>query len=90
MDVKSTFLNGNLEEEVCIEQLEGFKLSENGDCVCKLNKSLYGLKQVPRAWHSRLEKHLQQQGFKRGAADNNIYIKKEDKDMIIIIVYVMI
>jgi hypothetical protein len=50
MDVKSTFLNGELEEEVYIEQLEGFQLSKNADYVCKLKKSLYGLKQAPRAW----------------------------------------
>jgi hypothetical protein len=50
MDVKSTFLNGELDEEVYIEQLEGFQLSKNADYVCKLKKSLYGLKQAPRAW----------------------------------------
>ena len=44
MDVKSTFLNGKLEEEVYIEQPEGFLLSENNDYVCKLKKALYGLK----------------------------------------------
>jgi hypothetical protein len=44
MDVKSTFLNGELEEEVCIEQLEGFQLLENTDYVCKLKKALYDLK----------------------------------------------
>jgi hypothetical protein len=44
MDVKSTFMNGELEEEVYIEQPEGFQLSENADYVCKLKKSLYGLK----------------------------------------------
>jgi hypothetical protein len=88
MDVKSAFLNGNIEEEVYIEQPEGFQLSEDRDYVCKLKKSLYGLKQAPRAWYSRLDKHLQQQGFKRGTADNNIYIKLEDKDMVIIVVYV--
>jgi hypothetical protein len=44
MDIKSTFLNGELEEEVYIEQLEGFQLSENRDYVCKLKKALYGLK----------------------------------------------
>lgn len=44
MDVKSTFLNGNLEEEVYIEQPKGFKLLENKDFVCKLRKALYGLK----------------------------------------------
>ena len=44
MDVKTTFLNGNMEEEVYIEQCKGFDLSDNKDYVCKLKKSLYGLK----------------------------------------------
>ena len=59
MDVKSTFLNGNLEEEVYIEQPEGFQLSDKGDYVCKLNKALYWLKQAPRAWYARLDSYLQ-------------------------------
>jgi hypothetical protein len=75
MDVKSTFLNGELEEEVYIKQPEGFLLSEREDYVCILKKSLYGLKQAPRAWYSILDKYLQQQGFKKGNADRNLYIK---------------
>jgi hypothetical protein len=47
MDVKSTFLNGDLSEEVNMEQPEGFKLSDNLDLLCKLKKALYGLKQAP-------------------------------------------
>jgi hypothetical protein len=58
MDVKSTFLNGELEEEFYIEQPKGFQLSKNKDYVCKLKKALYGLKQAPRAWYSRLDKYL--------------------------------
>jgi hypothetical protein len=58
MDVKSAFLNGEHEEEVYIEQPEGFQLSENENYVCKLKKALYGLKQDPRAWYSRLDKYL--------------------------------
>ena len=50
MDVKYAFLNGKLEEEVYIEQPEGFLLSEIEDYVCKLKNALYGLKQAPRAW----------------------------------------
>jgi hypothetical protein len=72
MDVKSAFLNGELEGEVYIEQPEGFQLSENTDYVCKLKKALYGLKQAPRAWYSRLDKYLQQARFRKGSADNNL------------------
>jgi hypothetical protein len=49
MDVRSTFLNAYLSEEVYMEQPEGFKFSDNPDLVCKLKKALYGLKQAPRA-----------------------------------------
>jgi hypothetical protein len=75
MDVKSNFLNRELEEEVYIEQPEGFQLSENANYVCKLNKGLYGIKQAPREWYSRLDKYLQQARFKKGSVDNNLYIK---------------
>jgi hypothetical protein len=84
MDVKSTFLNGNIEEEVHIEQPEGFLLSKNKYCVCVLNKTLYGLKQAPGSWYSRLDKYLQQQGFKRGTTYNNSYIKIDDAYMLIV------
>jgi hypothetical protein len=88
MDVKSTFLNGDLEEEVYIEQPEGFQLSEKENYVCRLKKALYGLKQAPRAWYSRLDRYLQQQGFKKGNADNNLYIKVNQDSILIIEVYV--
>ena len=86
--VKSTFLNGELEEEVYIEKPQGFELSYHGDVVCRLKKTLYGLKQAPRAWYERLDKYLQHQGFKRGSVDSNIYIKMDKGSMIIIEVYV--
>jgi hypothetical protein len=88
MDVKSSFLNGELEEEVYIEQPEGFQLSENIDYVCKLKKALYGLKQALRAWYSRLDKYLQQAGFRKGSADNNLYIKVSQGNILLIEVYV--
>jgi hypothetical protein len=86
-DVKSAFLNGELEEEVYIEQLEGFQLSENTDYVCKLKKALYGLKQAPRTWYSRLDKYLSQAGFRKGSADNNLYIKVSQGNILLIEVY---
>ena len=53
-----------------------------------MKKALYGLKQAPRAWYARLDKYLQQQGFRRGSADNNLYIKEDQNNLIIIEVYV--
>ena len=88
MDVKSAFLNGKLEEEVYIEQPKGFLLSKNRDYVFKLKKALYGLKQAPRVWYSRLDNYLKKQGFKRGATESNLYLKIEDENMIIVVVYV--
>jgi hypothetical protein len=53
-----------------------------------LKKALYGLKKSPRAWYSRLDGYLQQQGFRKGNADNNIYIKVNQDSILIIEVYV--
>jgi hypothetical protein len=56
--------------------------------MCKLKKALYGLKQAHRAWYSRLDKYLQQAGFRKGSADNNIYIKVSQGNVLLIEVYV--
>jgi hypothetical protein len=88
MDVKSAFLNGDLKEEVYMEQLESFELTDNPDLVCKLKKALYGLKQAPRAWYYRLDKYLQDKEFKRGTVDNTLYIKTEGNELLIMLVYV--
>jgi hypothetical protein len=88
MNVKSAFLNGDLNEEVYMEQPEGFELSDNPDLVCKMKKSLYGLKQAPRAWYQRMDAYLKDKGFKRGPIDNNLYIKTKDNDLLIVLVYV--
>ena len=79
MDVKSAFLNGYLEEEVYIEQPDGFVLGDDPNLVCKLKKALYGLKQAPRAWYSRLDTYLHHIGFRRGVVDSNLYIFSEEK-----------
>jgi hypothetical protein len=88
MDVKSSFLNGEIEEEVYIEQPEGFQLSENAYYVCKLNKVLYGLKKAPRVWYSRLDKYLQHAWFRKGSAHNNLYIKVTQDSILLIEFYV--
>ena len=89
IDVKSTFLNSILEEEVYIEQLEGFIDENNKEKVCKLHKALYGLKQVPRAWYERLHKYHVKIRFERTDDKNNLYIKTEKgKDILISKIFV--
>jgi hypothetical protein len=58
MDVKTTFLNGIIEEEVYIEQPQGFEVHGRESHVCRLKKALYGLKQAPRVWYSRIDGYL--------------------------------
>jgi hypothetical protein len=62
MDVKTTFLNGEIEEELYIEQPDGFMIHEQSH-VCILKKALYGLKQAPRVWYARIDRHLMSLGF---------------------------
>lgn len=88
MDVKLAFLNGELEEEVYIEQLEGFPLIEEKDMVCKLKKALYGLKKAPRTQYARLDKYLAKIGFAKGIAYNNLYLNEIEDGLLIIIVFV--
>eukprot|EP00253_Pinus_taeda_P010069 PITA_10069 len=76
MDVKSAFLNGDLEEEVYIEQPDGFILGNDPNLVCRLKRALYGLKQAPRAWYYRLDKYLHQQGFSK---DDIIFGSNEEE-----------
>ena len=77
MDVKFAFMNGILEEEVYIEQLEGFVDVNNKNIVCRLHKALYGLKQAPREWYERLHNYLVKIRFERIDDNNNLYIKIE-------------
>eukprot|EP00253_Pinus_taeda_P008832 PITA_08832 len=88
MDVKSSFQNGELEEEVYIEQPKGFLLIDKENYVCRLKKALYGLKQAPRAWYAHLDRYLHQPEFKEGSADNNLYVKVDQDNPTIIEVYV--
>lgn len=63
MDVKTTFLNVVLEEEIYMEQPKGFETFNRDIHVCLLKRSLYGLKQAPRAWYTRIDNYLQGLGF---------------------------
>ena len=81
MHVKSTFLNGYLEEEIYIEQLEGFEVQGHEDKVYRLRKALYGLKQAPRSWYNIIDTHLMNLGFIKIVSEFTQYVKKTNKDI---------
>ena len=88
MDVKSAFLNGILEEEVYIEQPLGYEVKGHEKEVLKLKKALYGLKQAPRAWNNRIDKYFQENNFTKCPYEHALYIKVQDKDILIVCLYV--
>jgi hypothetical protein len=88
MDVKTTFLNGQVEEEVYIEQSEGFVVHRKESHVCKLKKALYGLKQAPRACYARIDSYLQSLDFSKNATDPNLYFKVIENHPLILVLYV--
>jgi hypothetical protein len=73
MDVKTAFLNGELEEEIYMDQPDGFTTNSQEGKVCKLLKSLYGLKQAPKQWHEKFDKTLTSVSFVVNEADKCVY-----------------
>jgi hypothetical protein len=73
MDVKTSFLNGELEEEIYIAQTDGFVVKGQEDKVCKLVMFLYGLKQTPKQWHEKFDVTLISVGFSANEVDWCVY-----------------
>ena len=88
MDVKTAFLNEVIEEEVYIEQPEGFETHEKKSHVCRLNKALYGLKQAPRAWNGQIDGYLQKMGFVKSDVHPNLYYLVVESEPLILVLYV--
>ena len=80
MDVRTAFLNGELEHELYMEQLEGYEGEEHPDCLCKLRKSLYGLKQSARCWNVKMDSFLKASGYNQSTAYPCMYQKSENRD----------
>ena len=87
LDITTAFLNGKLDEEVYMKQPEGFVTEGQEHLVCRLKRSIYGLKQSPRCWNAALDSQLKKLGFVQTSSDPCIYIAKEG-EMCIIAVYV--
>nr|GEZ56218.1 retrovirus-related Pol polyprotein from transposon TNT 1-94 [Tanacetum cinerariifolium] len=83
MDVKTAFLNGNLQEEVYVSQPDGFVNPDNPNHVYKLKKALYGMKQAPRAWYDMLSSFLISQDFSKGLVDPILFIYRNENDLLL-------
>ena len=88
MDVSTAFLNGKLEEEIYMSQPEGYVKEGEEELVCKLNKSIYGLKQSSRCWFNTIDEFLENSGYTKSSSDPCIYIKREGEDIMLIALYV--
>ena len=86
MDVSTAFLNGKLQEEVFMRQPDGFQVSGKEDLVCRLHKSIYGLKQSSRCWNFELHSYLVGKGFIQSANDPCIYIYPDGKRIVAVYV----
>ena len=73
MDVKLEFLNGYRDEEVYVEQPQGYEVPGQEHKVYRLKKALYGLKKAPRAWYNQNDSHLIQNGFHRSESELTLY-----------------
>ena len=88
LDVKSTFLNEELEEEVYVLQPEGYQKESETNKVYKLINALYGLKQAPRSWNVCPDRYLKKLDFVRCAHEYSVYTKKNNGDILIVGVYI--
>jgi hypothetical protein len=88
MDVKTTFLNGVIEEEIYIERTEGFEVHDRASHVCRLKRVLYGLKQAPCAWYSKIDNYLLGMGFTKSEADSSLYCILVGGGPLILVLYV--
>jgi hypothetical protein len=87
MNVKTTFLNGEIEEEVYIEQSEGLVIYDEKSHVYRLKKALYGLKQSPHAWYEKMDGFLMSLGFNKSVAYPNLYYYIVGDESLILVTY---
>lgn len=88
LDIKSAFLNGEIKDEIYMQQPEGYVKKGKQDYVLKLKKSIYGLKQSARAWNKKINELLTSKGYTRGKADPCLYSKRDKDSWVYILIHV--
>ncbi|CAN6485375.1 unnamed protein product [Victoria cruziana] len=88
LDVKNVFFHGKLKEEVYMEQPPGYTEHDSSKWVCKLHRSLYGLKQASRSWFDSFSTEIKQHGFRRSILDHSMFIFKNSSVTTWVLIYV--
>jgi hypothetical protein len=88
MDVKSTFLNGVIQEEVFVRQPPGFENPKYPNRVYKLSKALFGLKQALQSWYARLKTFFLEHGYVMGSVDKTLFTINHSNDFLLVQIYV--
>ena len=88
MDVKTAFLNSNLDEGIYMMQLEGFIAKNQEHIVCKLKRSISGLKQTSRSWNIRFDQAIKSFGFEQNLDEACVYKRHQDKVVMFLVLYV--
>ncbi|KAL4324612.1 hypothetical protein GQ457_11G008400 [Hibiscus cannabinus] len=89
LDVNNAFLNGILDEEVYMQLPQGYKTnSSDSNMVCKLHKSIYGLRQASRQWFHTFSKVVLQYGFVQSPSEHSLFVKGAGDDLVVLLVYV--
>ena len=88
MDVKTAFLNGNLNEDIYMQQPEGFKAKGKEHMVCKLQRSIYGLKQASRSWNIRFDQAITSFGFEKSPDEPCVYKRIQAQKVVFLVLYV--
>ena len=90
LDAKTTFLHGELKEEIHMEKMEGFKVRGKEILVCNLKNSLHGLKWTPPQWYDELDTFMLECGFRGLGTNNYVYIRRYDQEKYIILFFMWI
>ena len=88
MDVKLAFLNGNLQEDIYMRQPEGFIAKGQEHMVCKLQRSIYGLKQASRSWNNRFDQAIKTFSFDKNPDEPCVYKRIQGATIIFLVLYV--
>ena len=88
LDIENAFLHDDLQEEVYMEQPLGFVAQGEIGRVCRLRKSLYGLKQSPRVWFGKFSQAIEEFGMQKSKSDHSVFYRNSSSSIILLVVYV--